>query len=148
MIAASTTAFAVRPRPVARRDAFEPAGMYPGLVTVRSLALRSEVSVGTVHRWLHRRTITGTRFGWTWRMWGPTVARQLADTHDVGCFPEATRTAGPSGYVDTATLATWLGVSEASARQLARTGDLPSVRVGKAFRFHWPTLLKTIQTTR
>ncbi len=121
-------------------------GMYPGLLTVRCLAARCEVSVGTVYNWIDRGAVTATRLDRTWRMWGPTVAVELADEYDVGAFDLPSFSIGSAGYVDTPTVAAWLGVSEPTARQMARGGVLPSVRVGPVYRFHWPTLLAALVT--
>ena len=116
-------------------------GMYPGLLTVRCLASRCEVSSGTVYNWIDRGTVTATRLDRIWRMWGPTVAVELADEYEVGPFDHPSFIAASTRHIDTPTLAAWIGVSGATARQMARNGVLPAVRVGPVYRFHWPTLL-------
>jgi len=50
--------------------------------------------------------------------------------------------------VDVETLAERLGIAPNTARKLARTGEIPALRVGKAWRFYWPAVLATMSELR
>lgn len=46
--------------------------------------------------------------------------------------------------LDVETLAQRLGVAPNTLRKLARNGEIPALRIGKAWRFYWPAVVGTV----
>lgn len=46
--------------------------------------------------------------------------------------------------LDAEGLAERLGIAPNTVRKLARTGEIPAIRIGKAWRFYWPAVVGTV----
>lgn len=48
--------------------------------------------------------------------------------------------------LDVETLAERLGIAPNTVRKLARNGEIPAIRLGKAWRFYWPAVVGTVSS--